>query len=687
METPAEHSNFTVIDGGKPSSIQDPNRMLKCFESELKSVRNMTIEELFSGFNTIKAITFSYNTGFINMLMSYFDYGEIILGGDFIVRKDPTINNMLVEVCTNAYEAGQAVKRYNRLVDMLTAGDIEIKTPKSLTDHRKIYLLKADDGRTRVIKPTANMSYSAWNNSQLENYEFDDNPEDYEIYENYFETAWTMAEPITMGAISIKKTDDLVESNVILKSIETTGKAVIMQETDDGLIIEKCTYAIDHEKIRKDYKEILASINPKAKNGLIELVPKTLEKIKFNQKKLQMKQQITITAKQENYPELTFDLYAQKAFLNNEEMNLNPPEDDVKKCIDDILCMFKNFNKFVSSDTVKLQKTHFKLMNMLFCSPFHADLRCTCYVKGIPASTLPLFGLISSETSNSGKSFMIKAALKMMTGKELPSAKASESKKDAVRDIIAGVKGVPFFIDEVDNKYLTNITEIIKSPESCEENMMKTRAMIILASNDIKDPNEQLRKRMAFFKTDGALPSTVDKIAWEATGNNIIKNLGTAFYREYLRRMLAKVRDISDYIIHSKDLTEDYYPDLIKTSSETIIEMLKDYDYNIPNYITSLNWNDDYSIDSNCGTAINEIVNLYNADKKLFTLTKTKITITMNSSPANSKTTDSWARILPSEMQADIYPGRDCIKFVINRKEFENKIGYKLGGISLFRKK
>ena len=40
------------------------------------------------GFNTIKAITFSYDIGFISKIMEYFDYGEIILGGDFLGNKD-----------------------------------------------------------------------------------------------------------------------------------------------------------------------------------------------------------------------------------------------------------------------------------------------------------------------------------------------------------------------------------------------------------------------------------------------------------------------------------------------------------------------------------------------------------------------------------------------------------------------
>ena len=126
---------FSVIEG---ISTKD-DKLLKCFKSELQSVEYMTLKDLFSGFNMIKAITFSYDIGFINELMEHFDYGEVILGGNFLVQKDGKLNDLLAEVLTNAYEAGKAIQKYDKLANMLTDGDIEFKTPSFVLDHRKIY--------------------------------------------------------------------------------------------------------------------------------------------------------------------------------------------------------------------------------------------------------------------------------------------------------------------------------------------------------------------------------------------------------------------------------------------------------------------------------------------------------------------------------------------------------------------
>lgn len=135
---------------------------LKVFQSELVSVEYLNVDDLFSGFDSIKAITFSYDIDFINYLMQFFKYGEIVLGADFIVQKDGKLNDLL-EVAANNYDAAQVVKSKERLVEMLSNGDLNLRAANYVLDHRKIYLLKSDDGRTRIIKASANMSGRAWN--------------------------------------------------------------------------------------------------------------------------------------------------------------------------------------------------------------------------------------------------------------------------------------------------------------------------------------------------------------------------------------------------------------------------------------------------------------------------------------------------------------------------------------------
>lgn len=673
-----ENNTFTVIEGGG-----EEKELLKCFKSELKSVDFLSVHELFSGFNTIKAITFSYDIGFINEIMELFDYGEIILGGNFLVQKDAKLSDLLAEVCTNAYEAGKIIKRYDKLANMLADGEMEFRTPTFVLDHRKIYLLKSDDGRTRVIKASANMSKKAWNNEHMEHFEYDDTIECYEEYEKDFETAWNMSKAITMDVISSKKADDLIEGNTILKGIKETGRTIILQQPETDISIDNIKYTIDHETIKSEYKAILEGIEPKAKNGMFEIIPKTIEKIEHNLKKEKQKK-VQINNITEKYPSLSLDLYNDEAFLNDVSMDLNPSKEEVECDIEEIINMFNNFDQFVASDTNKLKRVHYKLMNAIFCSPFNAKFRCAAKLKGIPTSSLPMFALISSETSNSGKTFMVKAALKMMTGKELDGVKSCDYSKDNIRTTRIGIKGVPFFIDEIDNAYISRIKDIIKNPEICEDNQIEDMPMLLFASNDVLKPEEPIRKRMVFFTIDGALPSTIDKTAYESKGKAIIKKLGTAFYREYIKRMMNRVKDELDYIIHSKDVPDEYYPDLMLISSEVFISIFEEFGYSLPQYVTKLSWEDDYSSDSNADDVIAEIGVFCKNNKKAYTLTKENISIELGTDKNSQKKIESWKNILPAEMKASVQSTRDYSKIVINRNELEQRLGYKLGGFSIF---
>jgi hypothetical protein len=44
------------------------------------------------------------------------------------------------------------IKNHANLAQMVEEGNVIFRTPNIVFDHRKLFLLKADDGRTRVIK-------------------------------------------------------------------------------------------------------------------------------------------------------------------------------------------------------------------------------------------------------------------------------------------------------------------------------------------------------------------------------------------------------------------------------------------------------------------------------------------------------------------------------------------------------
>ncbi|WP_027406881.1 phospholipase D family protein [Anaerovibrio sp. RM50] len=666
---------FDVIEGSKDNENPSENDLLKCYRTEFIRTEKMTLEDLFHGFNQIRIITFSYDLDFINKIIKNFDYAEIILGANFNVSRDEKLNDLL----TTAYTAARAIRRIPDLTEMFINGNIRFRTPNLVIDHRKMYLLTSDDGtRTRVIKPSANLSTAAWNNTQPENYEFYDTPEGYDENLKDFETAWDMSVDIPLHVIASKKADDPIEGNAILKSVKETGKAIVLQNDPSPLSINIVKYVMDCEKIKEEYRALLKGNTPKAKNGKIEIKPKLVEKMKLTQKKSETN--VTVNEFVEKYPELTFDFEQKSAFLNGEALDLSPSDEDIRKDINELLGIFSNYDSF-TGDTDKLKKIHFKMLNAIFSSPFNAPLRCTAVTKRISTSSLPLFLLIASKGASCGKTFMITAALKMMTGKFVNVAKKEDYSKNAKEKMAAiqvGSKGVPFFIDEIDNRYIASIAESIKNDDSCENNQRDTQPMIIFASNNVLEPSEILRKRMVFNRVDGGLPSSIDQSAYKSRGNAIIKRLGTAFYRKYLSYMIDAVTNELDFLMKG-DFPDDYYPELMGISSDIIIRILEEYGYDIPDYVQHLSWDNDYSVNAKyiSDDVITEIKKLYNNHKSLFSFTEETVTIKMGDDSNSKSKCNSWANSLPTEFEAEYLPTKDGVIFTINRKELEKRTGIK----------
>lgn len=81
-------SLFDVIDGGKHGEAENVNLIKIKHKIMVDAAEFESIDEIFSGYSKLQVITFSYNWDFINKLLKYFEYVEIILGATCIVDKD-----------------------------------------------------------------------------------------------------------------------------------------------------------------------------------------------------------------------------------------------------------------------------------------------------------------------------------------------------------------------------------------------------------------------------------------------------------------------------------------------------------------------------------------------------------------------------------------------------------------------
>lgn len=680
----ANDRNFTIIDSGKSSD----EVQLKCFRSELKSVDFMTPSELFCGFDTIRAITFSYDISFMESILQYFNYAEVVFGGDHMTKKDRKLNAFLRDVFTNAQEVPRLVASHPVFADMLKDGNVNLRVAKFVLDHRKIYLLSSDDGlRTRVITTSANMSHTAWNGDQMEFYSYDDTRECYDEYNKDFDTAWDRSVEVPYQMVVADKSDDWVEGNPIIKKVKETDSVVVLEQATSDIPIENISYIIDRENIYEECGEIIDGLNLRSKKGFIEIVPKTVDRIIVNAKKFKQKYRVeNIT---ENYPQMTVNYDEKEILLNGNKIDLNPSYDEVDSDVNQLIELFQNFNGFVG-DSKKLQESHFRLLNAMFASLFTAKVRCMSYLKERD-SDMPLYLLAASSTANCGKTFMISAVLKMMTGKNIQPFSKTSFNKAMYTAVQVGCKGVPVFVDEMDGYSFKYLKEIIKDVSRCEVNQIETMPMLVFASNNILNPDETLRKRMVFLKFDGSLPSSVDQTAYKNKGKAIIRNLGTGLFREYSRRTLDVVCNALDYLYDTKieDIPSDYYFDLMQASSQVLVDIFNEHCDKIPSFVKVVTWEDDYSPSAKhiLDDAVEFIEDMWNNNKKAFTINDKFVCIEVANTPNNKKDYESIANSLPREMQPRLEVLRDVINLTFDRVEYEKRVGYRLSKIPFLRRK
>lgn len=666
-----------------------------------------TFEEplsVFDGYQSIKVISFSYNFGFIARLTERFEYAQIILGADFVAsRMNQTVANQIEDVMATADELKLNLHRNKKLAKRIAENEIEVRYPPGLIDHRKLYLLKADDGRTRVIMPSANVSSDAWTGfNQIENFVLSDDPATYDAYIEEFETAWELSEPIVPNArvvdeVSDKQMDDLPErdiagteseqysvkdENPILENAQKgyVDKAVIIRETDDPETkISIIEHNKDLEKLKEFHSSIIKEMKISTKKDKFYLVPSIIKKYVFIANKMSMKK-VTIEKKSLGYPRMVVDYAAGCVLLDDIKLDLNPSDEEVKNDVKELLAVFSNFDNFVGRLN-QAKVNHFKLMNAMFSSIFNAKLRCEANLRDIDTSGLPLYILLNSR-ANCGKTFMVEYFLKMMTGKKrfgynFRNVKSAELEAFQSNDKVLH-KGVPIFIDEISTAFKIAFGNMIRTVDSCENEFREFQPLTVFASNVVSDPDESLRKRMVFLTYDIGLHSNVIPRELKNNGKQLINRVGTALYRKYLSYMVPYVTGELNKIETGDGLTDKYSPELMTKSSEIILQIIKDSGFVVPDFMKVLSWDADYADNSQSVFAeeLEKIADLYKTDKKLFSVDDKYVTITMSNDRIGNKYVSNWVSLLPREIQAEKMPDANYAKIRMNRKELEQHIGF-----------
>ena len=640
-------------------------------------------EEVFSGFDELRVVTYSYGLNFIEQIVKNFKYAEVIVGNDKLIEKNLAeimINQKwnfdFAKIIYNQTYVLDYIKDHNYLLTRVHDNTFHVYVPEDLISHQKVYLLKSKDGKYRTIVGSANFSYSAWKNENLEDFICFDDKEAYDYFLEKYETLKEMStDEISINALDARTDEEAIEELPVFKKIQTQDSIVIKNDA----LIESDT-VLKTNNLSEQVFDALKSVKlttDKQGNSLVETKD---VKVIFNELK-----QVKEKRKEQDasYPQLTIDYENRNISYRNKQFNLNPSQEDIKHNINDLLDYFKSFDSCIedgensASELQGLKRIYWKILNYMFLSPFLAYFRNLAHTYDFDETIYPIYLIITGD-SGIGKTSFIQSVQKLMLNVVPQKFFARNLKKDEFDGFKVYAKGLPLLIDEMDNDRWGKLKNTVKADDFLFEKLYLNHPCFIMPSNNITYLESEIQRRCIYFRTDVRLDET--KTAYKNREiKHFQKEFSNALYCEYARRMFDHLQQMLEEM-KVKDATEHWIPDIYKSSCEIIHAIFTESDIPIPEEFDMFDFNDYKGNSEKLENAKRILIETYRANSEIFEVLKggqnlLQIDFTSYSNDLrNKKNINILARDLPRYFNCKQYG----MKLEMNLTEFTKLTSIKI---------
>ena len=552
---------------------------LDVVKMEYAGCESLTWQELFSGFDSLHAITYSSGIGFVYQLLEQFKTAEIIFGCDDVISY--SLQEVMAYQCKLIERMRDtASKMKTDLVGRIEDQSLRFYVARTMLSHEKIYLLSADDGRKRVIMGSANMSFSAFTGKQRENICYVDGDQAYDWYMDcYTDLKENSTDQIIKESLLCADSEENLEELPISRTVRTK-KAVVIQPVEEQN--EEVIFALDVKNMAAQLKP---SVPKPDKKGKILLSP---EKIKS------IRRQVVANKTKERelrseYPKL--DVYPDEGYveLNGKKLDLHPSNEEISNDVSLFFRYMEGYKKF-HGDIDGLQHRYFEFANWFFCSPFMGCMRDMAVRYNQNTLPYPVFGLVYGQ-SKAGKTSFLETLLKMMIGQKTKLS-APDFTRSSIENLKRTVHGAPIIVDDLTNtRFNQHAIETIKNDDfGVSEHLTQYPAVVISANEDVKAVAPEVIRRTVICRVQAGLTNT--EVMKSSVVRVVQREVGTAFYREYLRRMLDIVPDLMEQM---KSDSSESAPDILEVSSRILVDIFTEYQGTIPPYIRVLTLEDYFS--------------------------------------------------------------------------------------------
>ena len=598
-------NNYSLFESADSPDSKSGNR-LDVVKLSFDQAESMTWRELFSGFDHLFAITFSSGINFLYTVLSLFDSAQVIFGCEevlsYSMQEIMAFQNKVIERIR-----GKETREREKLLSRVEDGNVRFFVTRTQLSHEKIYLLSSDDGKKRVIMGSANLSYNAFGGVQRENICYLDDERAFDWYYSIFEDLKkSSTDEITKKAILIADAEENLDELPIAGTVKAK-KVLSIEPVKENE--ENVQFILDVRKLAAK----LTPVMPKAekKTGKLLISPEVLFKLRRHIKDEN-------TQKRElrsEYPQLVVNVFDHCASLNDELLDLSPGEELIKNDVDLFLKYMEGYSKF-HGDVTGMQYRYFEFANWFFCSPLMAVMRDMAARYDQNRLPYPVFGLVYGQ-SKAGKTSFLETLLKMMIGQK-PKVSAPDFTRSSIEGLKRTVQGAPIIVDDLTNtRFNQHAIETIKNDDfGVSDHLVNYSAVVISANEDVKAVAPEVIRRTVICRVEAGLTNT------EVMKSNIVRSvqqkIGTAFYREYLARMLDLIPDLIDQL--KQDETEA--PDILKCSSEVIVSIIQEYADRIPEYIRPLSLENYFSEQVTGKYAIKTIRTAWKTSRKSFAVSR-----------------------------------------------------------------
>lgn len=552
-------------------------------------------EELFDGFDRLYAITFSSGIEFVNKVINKFSYAEVVFGCEKIIANDiAAIMSVQIDSVQRLAKSKSAGSLANRLDD----GSLQLYVSRDTKSHEKIFILEsADHKRVRVITGSANMSASAFCGIQRENIVCFDDEAAFAHYKVLFETfKETCSDNVSYKAVvSTMNQEDYLKENIkevpVFQSIEKQ-KLIFLEQAQPEDEVEYEIVA-DVKKMQELVKPIIPKMPVQANRIVVAAEPMRV----FTKRYTEVRRVAAEAVKQ--LPKLHIDYDAGTMTFNDEDIDLNPNLSEVAKNIKSIQKFFSGMDYFYG-DVEQAKKDYFKYMTWYLATPFMAYLRYFASRNNYDTKLFPMYGVIYGD-SNGGKTTFIKFLVKLMCGETVKMNTTEDFTATRIDGLKRVCEGLPLNIDDLAKTQFQNHSErVIKNDEWGISDRLVNYPAVSITSNKITSLTKDLSKRAIICRI-GAKIDNERGAKNSKRVNESMSELTTAFYGEYVRRMLVCIDEMTTEMRENAN-GKEYFPDIFHASSSVIADIFEACGIDLPDYVRILYYND-YMGDESIGRA------------------------------------------------------------------------------------